>query len=160
DEVNNGPLSASLQGRLPAIQAWVNSGGSLIIHDRSAGLLSPNPFLLGTAGITTVRDLVSDIDVVPPGANLVVAGPFGAINNATLDGGNSSAHGYVLRNQLPPLALSILSIGGGSNQVVDFSYPLGQGQIYYSSIPLDFYLDGNGNSGINAAMQNIYTPNV
>jgi hypothetical protein len=43
---------------------------------------------------------------------------------------------------------------------VAFSYPLGSGQVYYSTIPLDYYLDGGGAAGLNAAMQQIYTPNV
>ena len=162
DEVDNYALSSSLLASLANIQAWVMNGGYLIIHDRSAGNISPNPFLLGTTGITTVRFPTADLDVIPPGNNLVVAGPFGTINNNTLDGGSSSAHGYVAQNQLPPLACPILSIGGNSAEVVDFSYPLGLGQIYYSSIPLDCYLESGDCSGnvIAAALQQIYTPNV
>jgi uncharacterized repeat protein (TIGR01451 family) len=160
DEANNGVVSSALLGRLADIQVWVNNGGRLIVHDRSAGDLLPNPFLLGTTGITTMRDTTSDIDVIPPGMNLVVAGPFGTINNSTLDGGNSSAHGYVPQNQLPPSASAFLSIGGNPSQVVAFSYPLGSGQVYYSTIPLDYYLDGGGAPVLNEALQQIYTPNV
>jgi uncharacterized repeat protein (TIGR01451 family) len=162
DEVDNNSLSSALLGRLPEIRDWVINGGTLIVHDWSAGNLNPNPFLLGTTGIQTVRDGTSDIDVILPGTNLVVAGPFGTIDNTTLDGGNSSAHGYVPQDQLPSSALPILSIGGNPNQVVDFSYSLGLGVVYYSSIPLDCYLAGGGCSGspIAYALQQIYTPNV
>jgi uncharacterized repeat protein (TIGR01451 family) len=160
DEEDNSVVSSTLLGRLADIQVWVNNGGRLIVHDRSVGDLLPNPFLLGTTGITPVRDLTSDIDVIPPGMNLVVAGPFGTINNSTLDGGNSSAHGYVPQNQLPPSASAFLSIGGNPSQVVDFSYLLGSGQVYYSTIPLDYYLTVGGGSALFDAMQDIYTPNV
>ena len=162
DENSNSGLSSPLLARLADIQSWVNGGGRLIVHDRSAGNISPNPFLLGAPGTVTVRSLTSDIDVIPPGTNLVVAGPFGAINNTTLDGGYYSAHGYVMQSQLPAGACPVLSMGGASTNVVAFSYPLGLGEIYYSSIPLDCYLAGNNCSGstIAAALQNIYTPNV
>jgi uncharacterized repeat protein (TIGR01451 family) len=162
DETFNNAISPALLGRLGDIKGWVANGGILIVHDRSAGNLNPNPFLLGTTGIQTVRFETSDVDVIPPGTNLVVAGPFGTIGNTTLDGGNSSAHGYVPQNQLPASATAILSIGGNPSEVVDFSYGLGLGAVYYSSIPLDCYLLGGGCTGfpINAPLQQIYTPNV
>jgi hypothetical protein len=162
DENNNTSVSSPLLARLADIQGWVNGGGKLIVHDRSAGNISPNPFLLGVPGSITVRSTTSDIDVIPPGTNLVVAGPFGTINNTTLDGGASSAHGYVTQSQLPASAYPILSMGGAPTNVIAFSYPLGSGEIYYSSIPLDCYLAGDACAGniIAAALQNIYTPNV
>ena len=162
NEYNNLGLSGALLARLPDIQSWVTNGGRLIIHDRSAGNVSPNPFLLGVTGSVTVRLTTSDLDVIPPPTNLVVAGPFGMITNTTLDGGASSAHGYVLRTNLPPASLPILSVGGFSNEVATFSYPLGLGTVYYSAIPLDCYLTnaGCGANVIAAALQNIYAPNV
>src|ERR1041385_1793538 len=53
-------LSRPLPARLPGIQSWVANGGRLIIHDRSAGNVSPNPFLLGVTGSVTVRLTTSD----------------------------------------------------------------------------------------------------
>lgn len=162
DEADHGFLSSALQARLADIQDWVNHGGRLIVRDRSAGNISPNPFLLGTVGITTVRLGTSDIDVIPPGLNLVVSGPFGTVTNTTLEGGNSSAHGDVPQNQLPPSASAFLSIGSNTSEVVAFSYPVGSGQVYYSSIPLDCYLEGGGcgDNVIADPLQHIYTPNV
>jgi hypothetical protein len=160
DESGNYGLSSALLARLPAIQAWVNSGGKLIIHDRSIGNLYPNPFLLGTLGITPERSEMTDIDIVPPATNLVVAGLRGSINNTTLDGGNSSAHGYVSQTQLPIGGYPIMSMGGNPTNVVCFSYPLGNGLIYYSSIPLDYYLAGSGPFGLMSALTDIYAPNV
>ncbi len=162
NEYNNGPISTALQARLADIQSWVTNGGRLIVHDRSAGLLSPNPFLLGATGAVTVRLTTSDLDVIPPATNPVVAGPFGVINNTNLDGGASSAHGYVALANLPAAASGFLCIGGSLNEVVAFSYSLGAGTIYYSSTPLDCYLADGGctNNVIAPPLQNIYTPNV
>jgi uncharacterized repeat protein (TIGR01451 family) len=163
NEVDNSLVSSALSARLAAIQAWVAAGGCLVIHDRSTGDLTPDPFLLGTSGITPVRWTTNNVDVIPPGSNLVVAGPFGLISNTSLDGGSSSAHGYILQNQLPALSEPILSMGGYPNQVVAFSYPLGLGHIYYCSIPLDCYLAGGGCSSpatLATTLQQVYMPNV
>jgi hypothetical protein len=162
NEVDNGTVSTALRARLPAIQTWVNGGGKLIVHDRATGNLNPNPFLLGTTGITSTRFTTSDLNVIPPGDNLVINGPFGVINNTTLDGGSSSAHGYISRAQLPADTVAILSTEQGPTNVVSFMYQLGSGFVYYSSIPLDCYLTNGGCGGnvISAPLQNIYTPNV
>lgn len=160
NEHNNSSLSTALLARLAAIQTWVSNGGRLVIHDRSAGNLNPNPFLLGTSDITTVRVETSDIDVVPPGTNLVVNGPRGTIGNSTLDGGNSSAHGYIPQTQMPEGGYPIISMGGDPTNLVCFSYPLGSGLVYYSSIPLDYYLGGGGPLELITALTNIYAPNV
>lgn len=161
DESFNGPPSAALLSRLSDIQAWVNAGGRLIVHDRGAGLTTPNPFLLGTPGLGTVSAFTADLDVIEP-ATLVTAGPFGILGNTSLDGGSSSAHGYVPRASLPPQSRAILSFAGNTNQIAAFSYPLGAGFVYYSTIPLDCYLAGSGcqTSVIATNLQTVYTPNA
>jgi len=60
---------------------------------------------------------------------------------------------------LPPGARAILNVQGNTSQVVAFSYPLGAGFVYYSAIPLDYYLDGGtcGSSSITTNLQLIYT---
>jgi len=157
NESSNGGISTELAGRLPDIETWVRAGGRLIVHDRSAGSPSPNPFLLGTPGLGTVRSLGANLDLVQPATTLVTAGPFGILDDTTLDGGSNSAHGYLPTAALPTNARAILSVA--TNQIACFSYPLGAGFIYYSSIPLDYYLAGSGNA-ITPAVTNIYTPNV
>ena len=161
DEANNGAPTTALNNRLPAIQAWVSTGGRLIVHDRGAGKTTPNPFLIGTPGLGTVSYFSNNVDVIDPATTLVTAGPFGVLTNSSLDQGGSSSHGYVPAASLPGGARAILSIGGNSNQIVSFSYPLGAGFVYYSTIPLDFYLDGGGaGTAIGTNSQFIYTPNV
>jgi hypothetical protein len=79
-----------------------------------------------------------------------------------LDGGCNSAHGYVLASNLPPDSRALLNVQGNADQIVAFSYPLGAGFVYYSTIPLDYYLDGGscGPGGITTNLQLVYTPNA
>jgi Divergent InlB B-repeat domain len=160
DESDNSVISPTLAGKLPAIQSWVNAGGRLVVHDRSAGNITPNPFLLDASGASTVRLLAADIDVIRSANTLVTAGPFGIVDNLALDGGCSSEHGYVLTNNLPVGSRTILSVGGNSNQVVALSYPLGAGYLYYSTIPIDYYLGGGSCGAIGSNGPSIYLPNV
>ena len=93
------------------------------------------------------------IDVVDE--NTVVGeGPGGLLTDSSIDGGNSSNHGYTKRETLPEDSLALLTTSD-EDEVVDFAYKYGQGAVIYSSIPLDYYLGG--------AMPNfkdIYTPNI
>jgi subtilisin family serine protease len=165
NESNNGGLSAALSGRLAAIQTWVEGGGVFMVHDRfvsiESGVPESNPFLLGQSGIEVLRDFANgpDLDVIPPGSTLVISGPHGTITDSSLDGGNYSNHGFALGSSLPASAVRILSAGPDSNNVAAFSYPLGGGAVYYSTIPLDYYLDSPyGQPAENLAM--VYTPNM
>jgi hypothetical protein len=156
NESDNFTVSAALSGRLPDIEAWVRAGGRLIVHDRIAGNLSPNPFLLGTPGTGTVRAVSANLDLVVPATTLVTAGPFGILNDASLDGASFSAHGHLPAAALPAEARPILSTA--SNQVACLSYPLGAGFVYYSTIPLDAFIGGGSGFALN--LTTIYTPNV
>jgi len=136
-----------------------------MVHDRfvtsDVGDPKSNPFLVGAPGVLLDRDFVdgADLDVIPPGDTRVTSGPHGTITNSSLDGGNLSNHGFALGTSLPAGATPILSAGPDSNHVAAFSYPLGSGFVYYSTIPLDFYLtSGSGQPRDNLAK--VYTPNV
>jgi subtilisin family serine protease len=160
---NNGP-SDEVIARLNDIQVAVEQDGLVfMVNDRfvsdDAGDPQSNPFLLGAPGILVDRDFAdgADIDVIPPGDTLVINGPGGTIENETLDGGNYSNHGYVVGESLstaPGITESILSAGQDVSHVVAFSYELGIGSVYYSTIPLDFYLYGDNN------FNTIYAPNM
>jgi hypothetical protein len=143
-----------LLGQAANINTWVLGGGVVAIHDRNvcSGTCTPVP---GSAGIVFTRLLGADINVETAGT-LVTNGPGGIINNTTLDGGNSSDHGYSGFATLPPGVTAILN-NGTAGQEVSFAYKLGSGFVYYSTIPLDFYLAG---SGTVAAFRTVYAPNV
>jgi hypothetical protein len=71
-----------------------------------------------------------------------------------------SNHGFVLAATLPTGAVAILSAGPNTTHVAAFSYALGRGDVYYSTIPLDFYLSGFGPFQVAKNFQTIYTPNM
>ncbi|HYX51947.1 MAG TPA: hypothetical protein VE783_00740, partial [Candidatus Limnocylindrales bacterium] len=76
----------------------------------------------------------------------------------SLDGGNFSSHGWILASSTPAGAHGILSQTNPAHWVL-YTYPFGQGTVIYSTIPLDFYLDGSGSPTVNTNMQN-YAANV
>jgi hypothetical protein len=157
---NNDSPSAALQGRAADIANYVAGGGLFMYHSRNVaqGSFQDNQLLPGGAGISLTNNLSSEINVSTPGT-LVTNGPFGTINDSTLDGGNLSNHGYALVSSLPPGAVSILNDGDPTHSVA-FYYPFGDGFVYYSTIPLDFYLEGAGSNPPADEFRNIYTPNA
>ena len=155
---SNGAPDGNVTGNTAAITAFVNAGGVLSFHDRNVNNgLSASTYVPGAGGTTFVRNLASDLDV--QANNTVTNGPAGVITNSTLDGGNLSSHGYGLLSTLPAGAVEVLSEGTNTDFAVDFYYSFGAGDVYYSGIPLDFYLGGNGNNPPGDDMRNIYAVN-
>jgi hypothetical protein len=150
---NNGAPDAQVTGNTAAINAFVSAGGVLAFHDRS--VTNANTYIPGAAGVNFVRDFAngSNIDVIAN--NTVTNGPAGIVNNATLDNGSYSNHGYAAAATLPSGAVAVLN-NGVADQIVDFYFRLGAGDVYYSTIPLDYYLEGNSPF----AFRDIYAKNV
>jgi hypothetical protein len=151
---DNSSFSTNLTANLAKVHLFVQNGGTLIIHDRN--VTNAAAVLPGAPG-TFVRSTGSTIDILN-NTTKVTNGPGGIITNDSLDGGNSSYHGYIQSNTIPAGALGILSTGTAS-QIVTYSYPYGNGLVIYSTIPLDFYLAGSGPSLVNVNMK-IYAANV
>jgi len=152
---SNSGYHSDLTSNLSKISNWVAEGGVLSFHDRR--VTGANTILPGAGGITFVRDPDGlkpgsrNIDILT-GGNLVINGPGGVVTNTNLDNGNHSNHGYATLGTLPPGATPILGTGN-LGEVVDFTYSYGLGAVYYSTIPLDYYLGGSNN------FKNIYAPN-
>ena len=149
----NGNPSPTILNNLAAIDAFVSGGGVLSFHDRNVtqGTVDANQYLPGGAGISFTTAFGANIDIATAGT-LVTNGPGGVITNASLDGGNFSTHGYASVASLPAGAVPIFN-NGNATQIVDFYYGFGAGYVYYSTIPLDFYLGGG------TAFRTIYAPN-
>ncbi|WP_022704741.1 Hint domain-containing protein [Pseudorhodobacter ferrugineus] len=139
---SNGNFGAEYMANLGDITAAVNGGMNLIIFDRY--VTNAQTILPGGSGITAVRDFTSGSDVnVAAGAPAAFTnGPNGVINDATFDGGNSSNHGYVTLASLPPGAVPLLTTSNPSH-IVAFTFPVGAGNVFYSTIPLDYYTGAN-----------------
>ena len=152
---SNGGYGADVTANVASIAAFVQAGGVLSFHDRR--VTEAATILPGAGGITFVHGFGTNIDIVT-GGTPVTSGPGGVIGATTLDGGNYSNHGYATLASLPAGAVPIFS-NGVEGQIVDFYYPFGAGTVYYSTIPLDFYLGGSGNNPPADAFRNIYAPN-
>lgn len=151
---SNGGHSTSYTNHLAAITAAVNSGMTLIVHDRrvtNAGSVLPGGGSLVTVGQT----FGASVDI--PAGSPILSGPGGTLTDASLDGGNQSTHGYTTAL---PAGGSILANTGNPAQGVTVQYPFGAGKVVYSSIPLDFYLSGSGNNPPRDNLVNIYLPNL
>ena len=116
----------------------VNGGMNLIIFDRYVS--NADTILPGGSEIEVRRDFSDsrDVELADGAPDGFVNGAAGALNDNSLDGGNSSTHGYVELSSLPPGAVPLLTTSDPSH-VVAFTYPYGDGNVFYSTIPLDYY---------------------
>lgn len=145
---SNSNHATQLVNNQSAFDSYVSGGGTFMYHDRF--VTGAESVLAGADNFTFVRNLSSNIDVLAPND---VAGTD--INNATLDGGNFSTHGYVSAASID-LPFTSIFTNGVADQLVDFHYEFGLGDVYYSSIPLDYYISGAGL----VAFRDPYAPNV
>ena len=139
---SNGGFGAEYIANLGDITAAVNGGLNLIIFDRA--VTNAQTILPGGAGITAVRDFDSgaDVNVAAGAPSDFTNGPNGTIDDTTFDGGNFSNHGFVELSTLPPGATPLLTTSDPTH-IVAFTYPVGAGNVFYSTIPLDFYTGAN-----------------
>lgn len=150
---SNSNYGSEYMGQLGAIASAVNSGMTLIIHDRY--VTEGSQLLPGGESIVFHR-LEGD------GANIEIiddsleTGAGGEIDDTSLDGGSRSNHGYIDLESLPEGAI-VLMTDGTPEHVVTFSYQYGAGTVIYSTIPLDYYLNGGGSIADNMA---IYAANL
>ncbi len=145
---------ATYANNLNKISEFVSQGGILVFHDRHVETAAD--VLPGFPGFFA-RDFNDDQSIeIVDATTAVTNGPGGVLTNTSLDGGNSSSHGFADATTLPAGARPILS-RTVPDEVVTFSYPFGQGHVIYSTIPLDFYLPPDSNPG---AFREIYAPNV
>ncbi len=134
---------------------WIATGGVIVFHAREVG--DAETILPGSPG-NILRDFADPANIqIVDDTTEVTNGPGGVLTNTSLDGGNSSSHGYVAAATIPPGARGILSRGNPAELVL-YAYPFGRGWVVYSTMPLDFYLGQGGSPA--AAFTNVYAPNV
>ena len=151
----NAGYGSGYVNRLSEITAAVQNGMILVIHDRFvAGAAAILP--AGT-GFAFVRSFTEGSDInIHDSSTQITAG----LNDTSLDGGLFSSHGFAIDGSLPAGAKLILSTMISSH-IVTFCYGVGKGAVIYSTIPLDFYLQGlDGGGAVHAGMVNVYAPNV
>ena len=139
---SNGNFGAEYMANLPDIAAAVNGGMNLIIFDRY--VTNAQTILPGGSGITSLRNFASatDVNVAAGAPTAFTNGPNGVIDDTTFDGGNYSNHGYVELSSLPPGATPLLTTSDPTH-IVAFTYPVGAGNVFYSTMPIDYYTGVN-----------------
>lgn len=142
---------AQLSTYASGIARFVTDGGTFAFHDQD--LAGAAAVLPGAAGVSFTQAVTHDINVRLAGT-LLTGGPGGTVNGKTLDGGNAQAQGYAAVNTLPPGALAPLS-STDPGQAVAFSYALGTGHVYWSAIPLNFFLSYPSDN-----VAQVYAPNL
>ncbi|WP_428266854.1 hypothetical protein [Haliangium sp.] len=155
---SNGGFGGEYLSQVPAIQEAVSNGLVLIIHDRF--VTEAESVLPGGAAFNILRDFADDsnIDILDD-STLVTDGPGGVLDDTSLDGGTSSSHGFAVAGTLPGDSVNIMSRTNQS-EIVSMCYGYGQGAVYYSTIPLDFYLAGAGPNPPRDNFAQVYAPNV
>ena len=147
-----GPYIA--QANLDRVADFVSNGGVLIFHDRhvttTASILPdvPGTFTQDIGSTRTEFEVIND-------NNHVAQGPGGVITDTNLESANSLSFGFVNAETTPVGAMGFLS-RNDANHWISYAYPVDQGWVIYSSIPLDFYLIA-GNPEI---MRSTYAPNI
>ncbi|HZR81198.1 MAG TPA: hypothetical protein VFD92_08880 [Candidatus Binatia bacterium] len=160
DNCDNGVYAAEYLTRLADIDAAVASGMVLMFHDR---YVDPAETILpGAASFDIQRSAdvpfgTREMEVLDD-STLVTHGPGGTIDDTNLDGGCESNHGFTVAGSLPGDARIILT-RNDPTRVVTFAYGYGAGAVIYSSLPLDFYLDGAGCT-IGPTVRNVYAVNA
>lgn len=138
---SNGGVNADFTGNSPLIDSFLANGGNLIFHDRYVAGMSA--ILPGASGITFVRDTSIDNAEIEIAAGSEDLASAMGVTSTSLDGGSSSSHGYALLGTLPVGTVAVLTRTDPTH-VVDMYYGHGGGNVYYSTIPLDFYVGGGG----------------
>ncbi len=158
DNRSNDEFGAEWVANVAAIDAAIQAGMTLVVHDFY--VTSAASDIPGAGGITFTRTFTNhdiiDINI----ASIVSNGPAGILDDTSLDGGNSSSHGFATIATLPPGSTCYLIRDGFPDHCVAFSYPYGSGVVYYSSIPLAFYLEGSGTNPPRDNFTTVYAPNV
>ena len=150
---SNSSHGNEFKNAIDRIKERVDEGMILVIHDRQVG--NAENILFGEEPADIVRKFTNSrkIDVIDE-TTVVGEGPGGFLTDNSIDGGNSSNHGYTKKDTLPDDSLALLNTSD-EDEIVDFAYKYGEGAVIYSSIPLDYYLGGTMPN-----FKDIYAPNI
>ncbi|NUN13132.1 MAG: lamin tail domain-containing protein [Myxococcales bacterium] len=159
-------ISSALITAAPALQSFVNAGGTLVVHSNrvnSGGVSDSTLLLPGKPALQMVRD---NGGTPEKGLNVLTAvtglttGPMGAVTNTNLDGAGPSSVGYVVDTSLPVGAVKLLVRDDNPAQVVAFTYPYGQGRVLYAAVGLEKLAAGQGVSPAQDVFADVWAPNT
>ena len=155
---NNGP-SQTLLDRLEMIEVWVRAGGNMIIHDRSAGNVD-NMLMINATDTLFNRNSDFYISLSPSDPENNELAKADADYTTITTGMLTNSNGFAIESTLPDQVVIYLIETDNPDHVAAFQYPLGMGNIYYSGIPLDYYLSQEDTSQVGNYYRTLYTPKV
>ena len=121
------------------IASAVNAGMGLIISDWIPNA-STGSQLPGAPAISYNNyNCFSEIDLPP--TSPAISGPGGTLTNASMDGGNCSAHGSTPVASLP-VGVQVLTTTNDPAQAVSLMYSYGAGTVVYAPLPWSWFLPG------------------
>jgi hypothetical protein len=142
----------SLLTRSSDIEAWVRAGGSFLIDDA----MNDSGYFVGTTAPVPIGFAGSNIDIAV--TNTITSGPHGVLSDTSLDGGTASYH--YRYGTLPSGSTIVLTSPEIPAGTVGFYYGLDAGTVYYSSIPMWYYLIDAGPEGVRHNFNEVYLPNL
>lgn len=112
----------------------------------------------GDFGFEYLSQLGAIEEAVASGLVLVIHDRFVTSAESILPGGDDFE---ILRDEFGDVAnIDILDSRGNRSEIVTMCYGFGAGAVVYSTIPLDFYLNGDGPQPVSDNLRLIYAPNV
>jgi len=159
-------VTSPLFNRLNDLEDWVERGGRLIIHDplwTQPNAAQTYPLLVGAPVTEVIGDDGSfNIDLLIPGGAPLINGPYGMLNNTSLDysdGGTWSHGGYVTLASVPRNVTTMMSQGASATRLVGISYGHNQGAVFFGTLDLLNTLDSS-DQNMERNVRDIYLPNL
>jgi hypothetical protein len=140
--LGNGDRPESLMANYSNVLNWVQAGGALIIHDSNPVGNAQQDIVPGLDDATFVWSPSAEMNVLDSNAP-IVNGLFGTVMDDTLDNGCYSNHGYVMAESLPGDVDQVMDADLDPSHVAVVQYAFGNGTTIYSTIPAEFYTNGN-----------------
>jgi Ca2+-binding RTX toxin-like protein len=152
DNGNGGSYNADFLTNQSHLLDFVNAGGVLMMHDRFAGGTFVGGYTHDTDGPYS-----ADINFVND-TGKVADGPFGQLTDFSLDHYDLSNHGVADISGWQDSRIFVVTTSMDPTKLVTMVQALGDGELIYSSIPVDFWV-GDSVSGHDANMT-AYTENL
>jgi hypothetical protein len=156
--LGNGSRTGTLMNNIQNVFNWVQAGGDLIIHDSNPSANRTQDIVPGLNVAADGSDLnqhffglnhspyggSNTMDVFPGATSPILNGPFGTVNNATMDGGNHSNHGFITADKLPAGVNKVMTwANNNTTRAAVISYGFGQGSVIYTTLPAEHYTHRN-----------------
>lgn len=128
---------------------FVSAGGVLMMHDRFA-----DGSFVGGYSHDPESAYAFDVDFVND-TGKVADGPFGTLTDFSLDHFNSSDHGVADISDWQDSRIFVVTTSMDPTKLVTMVQALGDGELIYSTIPIDYWVGQDPNADMTAYAENL-----